>query len=298
MRLEQLRYIVEIADTGSFTLASERLFIAQPSISQAVSALEKELNMTLFIRQRNGTVPTAAGLQVINHAREVLREVGEIEKLATSDFTQVTSLVSIGVIPTLSAYYLPEIVPDFQEIFPNVRIRIREEGTEKIIRECLSGEVHLGLVSVHGQRVFNEELLFQYLLETRLMAYVGNRSALVGRDTITFRELLPFRLFLFGDEFYLHRYLLNQISQYGEPQVMSTTHNPESIKQFVMRTDAVGFGPELSLKNDPFVREGSLHPIEITDAENVRFGLLTKKRRKPDVAADAFIRTILKHKNM
>ena len=50
MRLEQLKYIVEIADTGSFTTASERLFIAQPSISQAVTSLEKELNVTMFHR--------------------------------------------------------------------------------------------------------------------------------------------------------------------------------------------------------------------------------------------------------
>ena len=79
MRLEQLRYIIEIADTGSFTMASERLFIAQPSVSQAVTALEKELNMTLFTRYRTGAVPTPLGLKVIAHAREVIKSVGEIE---------------------------------------------------------------------------------------------------------------------------------------------------------------------------------------------------------------------------
>ena len=51
MRLEQLQYIIEIADTGSFTTASERLFIAQPSISQAVNSLEKELNLQKSVRK-------------------------------------------------------------------------------------------------------------------------------------------------------------------------------------------------------------------------------------------------------
>ena len=61
MRLEQLYYIVEIADTGSFTASSERLFVSQPSISQSVNALEKELDVTIFKRSRSGAIPTEAG---------------------------------------------------------------------------------------------------------------------------------------------------------------------------------------------------------------------------------------------
>ena len=124
------------------------------------------------------------------------------------------------------------------------------------------------------------------------MAYVGKQSSLANRKKITFRELLPFQLFLFGDEFSLHRYCLEQISKYGQPNVMSTTYNPESIKRFVMQTEAVGFGPDISLKDDIYVKSGAIYPLEITDAEEISFGLLTNRKRKPDVAVDAFIKEI------
>ena len=131
MRLEQLRYIIEIADTGSFTSASERLFIAQPSLSQAVASLEKELNVTLFTRYRTGAVPTQIGLQIIAHARDVMRGIGEIEKLTASDCSKISTRITIGVIPTLSAYLLPQVIESYREKFPNVAIRIRDRGRKR-----------------------------------------------------------------------------------------------------------------------------------------------------------------------
>ena len=286
MRLEQLRYIIEIADTGSFTMASERLFIAQPSISQAVTALEKELNVTLFNRYRTGAVPTPIGLQVIANARE-------IKKLTSSDYSKIKTKITIGSIPTMSSFLLPQVIASFQTAFPNVTVRICEQGTEKSVRDCQKGDISLGLVSLHGKNQFGPEFHFQQLISGKLMAYVGARSILANRTRITFRELLPFQLFLYGDEFALHRYCLEQISQYGTPNVMSTTHNPESIKRFVMQSEAVGFGPDISLMNDIYVKTGAIFPLEITDASEVRFGILTRKNRKPDVAVDAFIRELI-----
>ena len=293
MRLEQLRYIIEIADTGSFTMASERLFIAQPSISQAVTALEKELNVTLFNRYRTGAVPTPIGLQVIANAREIMRNVGETEKLTSSDYSKIKTKITIGSIPTMSSFLLPQVIASFQTAFPNVTVRICEQGTEKSVRDCQKGDISLGLVSLHGKNQFGPEFHFQQLISGKLMAYVGARSILANRTRITFRELLPFQLFLYGDEFALHRYCLEQISQYGTPNVMSTTHNPESIKRFVMQSEAVGFGPDISLMNDIYVKTGAIFPLEITDASEVRFGILTRKNRKPDVAVDAFIRELI-----
>jgi LysR family transcriptional regulator, transcription activator of glutamate synthase operon len=293
MRLEQLHYIIEIADTGSFTMASERLFVAQPSVSQAVTALEKELNLTLFTRYRTGAVPTPMGLKVIAYARDILKNVENIRTLSEGDHAKIKTRVTIASIPTLSTAVLPNVIERFRDSFPNVIIRIREEGTERVISECLSGAADLGLVSSHGKRTFDDKLIFRHLINGHLMAYVGKASPLAERKRISFRDLLPFQLFLYGDEFSLHQYCLERIGQYGEPNIMSTTHNPESIKRFVMRTQAVGFGPDISLLDDIYVKDGEIIPLEITDAEEIQFGLLTKKERKPDLAADSLIREIL-----
>lgn len=293
MRLEQLRYIIEIADTGSFTMASERLFIAQPSISQAVTALEKELNVTLFTRYRTGAVPTQVGLQVIAHARDIMRSVGEIEKLSVNDYSKINTMINIGVIPTLSAVALPHVISSYRNIFPNVTIKTKEEGTQKILKECLKGDINLGLIATHGKKIQEPDIIYQRLFDGRLMVYVGAKSPLVNRQKITFRELLPFQLFLYGEDFSLHQYCLEQIRQYGQPNVVSTTQNPESIKRFVSQTEAIGFGPDISLKGDIYVKSGMIFPIEIMDASQIEFGIVTNKKRKPDVAVDAFIKEIL-----
>ena len=295
MRLEQLRYIVEIADTGSFTLASERLFIAQPSVSQAVNALEKELNMTLFTRFRTGTVPTAEGLIVIEHARRVLQEVGLIERFSQRANEEINDVITVGVIPTLCTTLLPRVMAAYKKRFPCVTIHISESGTNRIMLDCQKGNVDIGLVSSHGQRTpeNGENFEYRFLFEGRLVAYVGKRSVLADKSKITFRELLPYQLMLFGDEFSLHTYCLQQISQYGTPNVLSTTRNPESIKRFVMYLDAVGFGPDVSLVDDPYVKGGSIIPIEISDASPINFSVLTNKKRKQGIAVEAFIKEIV-----
>ena len=293
MRLEQLRYIIEIADTGSFTLASNRLFIAQPSISQAVTALEKELNVTLFTRYRTGAVPTQVGLQVIAKARIILQNVGEIERLSSNDFSQIRTKINIGTIPTFGSVLLPEVISVYRKTFANVSVKIKEAGTEKLIRDVLTRECDLAMISLHEKRSFDEKLLFQRIVTGRLMAYVSKDSSLSNRKQVSFRDLLPHQLMLYGEDFALHKYCHDQISQYGTPNIISTTHNPESIKRFVMKTDAVGFGPDISLRDDIYVTTGSIVPIEISDASSIEFGLLINKTRKPNVAVDALIKMIL-----
>jgi LysR family transcriptional activator of glutamate synthase operon len=295
MRLEQLRYIVAIADTGSFTLASERLFIAQPSISQAVTSLEKELKLTLFTRYRTGAVPTAEGLQVIAHARKVLQEVSKIEKFSHTDHNDIKMNVTVGVIPSLCTVLLPEVIASYKKKFPNVTVSIRENGTEKILQDCVKGNIDIGLISLHDKNEPGDPRVFKYhyLFDGHLAAYVGKLSSLSSRTKITFRELLPYPLFLFGDEFSLHAYCLEQISRYGKPNIVSTMRNPESIKRFVMQIDAVGFGPDISLAGDARVKNHELFPLEITDASAVHFGLVTNRKREINVAAEALIKEII-----
>ena len=72
MTLQQLRYVVEVATAGSITAASQRLFIAQPSLSKAISELESEMGITIFERSSKGVVPTEDGTRFLSYARQVV----------------------------------------------------------------------------------------------------------------------------------------------------------------------------------------------------------------------------------
>lgn len=294
MRLEQLKYIVTVAETGSFTEASNRLFIAQPSISQSVSSLEKELQITIFKRYRTGAVPTEAGLEVIAHAKNILNEITEIRNLGGGDSSRVVGMITVGTIPTMGTAVLPHVISSFHTKYPYVQVKIKEAGTSEIIEELLKENMDLGLVAAHGKPDFPNKLQFYKLLTGKLVAYVGDKSMLKDRKKVSFRDLVPFQLFLFSNQFNLHKYCLEELSKYGVPDVISTTHNPEMIKRFVMETDSVGFGPDLSLRDDLYVRQGMLHVIEITDAVPIEFGMVMLKDKKFDRTLKSFSETIIR----
>ena len=107
MRLEQLYYIVEIADTGSFTASSERLFVSQPSISQSVNALEKELDVAIFKRSRSGAIPTEAGKLIIEHARAILNEINEIKSLSVQNDAELKGFLNVAAVPSMCYQILP-----------------------------------------------------------------------------------------------------------------------------------------------------------------------------------------------
>lgn len=91
MTLQQLKYVITIAETGSLGKAAERLFVSQPSLTNAVKELEKELGFPLFHRTSKGVSPTTEGLRFLPYARQVesqylnlLEEFGQMEKRKTS----------------------------------------------------------------------------------------------------------------------------------------------------------------------------------------------------------------------
>ncbi|MCR5729409.1 MAG: LysR family transcriptional regulator, partial [Ruminococcus sp.] len=74
MTLQQLKYIITIAETGSITMAAERLFIAQPSLSKAVAELEKEMGISIFNRSNRGVYLSEEGTKFLSYARQVVEQ--------------------------------------------------------------------------------------------------------------------------------------------------------------------------------------------------------------------------------
>ena len=106
MELVQLRYVVAVAETGNFTRAATQLDIAQPSISQQISKLEKELGQRLFHRIGRKAVLTQAGSAFLDRARNILFEVEDVVKQLRDD-PSMQRRITVGAIPTLAPYLLP-----------------------------------------------------------------------------------------------------------------------------------------------------------------------------------------------
>src|SRR5580765_7107197 len=144
MELHQLRYFVAVADLRSFTNAAERCFVSQPSLSQQIIKLERELGQRLFERLGRKVRLTDAGQTLYQQAVSILASVEEARRCVGGS-NEHEGIVNLGVIPTMAPYLLPPLVREFRSRCPNSNLMIHEDLTDHVIENCLRGEFDLGI---------------------------------------------------------------------------------------------------------------------------------------------------------
>lgn len=146
MNLEQLRGFAEIAQTGHFTRAAERLHLAQPSLSRQISSLEHELGVELFHRVRGNVALTAAGERLLPIARRMLADA----ETARSEMAELAGLrrgrVRLGATPTLCTSLVAEVLAEFRVRYPGIDIEILERGSRSLIAALMDGSLDLALI--------------------------------------------------------------------------------------------------------------------------------------------------------
>ena len=158
MDFQPLRYFLAVARTGSFVRAADQLGIAQPSLSQQIKKLERELGISLFDRLGRSLKLTAYGESLLLSAERILREVEDartaIEGLKAEDAGEL----KVGVIPTVLPYALVKPLAAFQLRFPKVQITLREAMTDHLVEGLivLIRRQLLGRLFVKRPRLFQQ----------------------------------------------------------------------------------------------------------------------------------------------
>ena len=138
--LQQLRYLVALADTLNFSRAAARLNVTQPTLSAQIRALEARLGAPLFERNRARVLPTATGAEIARRARLVLREVDTIRGIARGgDRGRLDGVLRLGVVHTVGAYLLSVAMPLLREEFPGLRLYVREDRPERLLAQLADG---------------------------------------------------------------------------------------------------------------------------------------------------------------
>jgi LysR family hydrogen peroxide-inducible transcriptional activator len=146
--IQQLRYLVAIANAGSFGAAADAEFVSQPALSAQIKELERKLGVTLFERSARGAMPTNHGLEVIERARLILREMNELVETTKHDGNQLLGRIGLGVIPTLAPYLLPNVVRAFTDEHVDAELQIREQQTSHLLESLRHGEIDFGLLAL------------------------------------------------------------------------------------------------------------------------------------------------------
>ncbi|SOD58581.1 DNA-binding transcriptional regulator, LysR family [Streptomyces zhaozhouensis] len=146
MQWQQLRYFTAVAETRHFTRAAQREHVSQPSLSQQIRALERELGAELFHRARGHISLTDAGAALLPLARRILadtetarREVQEVAQLRRGR-------VRLGAPPSLCASLVPDVLREFRDRYPGIELLVHEDGSQDLVRALAAGELDLALV--------------------------------------------------------------------------------------------------------------------------------------------------------
>ncbi|MEU4114919.1 LysR substrate-binding domain-containing protein [Kitasatospora sp. NPDC028055] len=146
MQLQQLRYFLAVAETRHFTRAAEAEHVAQPSLSQQIRSLERELGAELFHRTRGNIALTDAGDALLPLARRILADT-ESARLAVQETVQLRrGRVRLGAPPSLCTSLVPDVLRVFRDRYPGVALGVREGGSRDLVRWLAAGELDLALI--------------------------------------------------------------------------------------------------------------------------------------------------------
>ncbi|MFN3145669.1 MAG: LysR substrate-binding domain-containing protein [Paracoccaceae bacterium] len=141
--LQQLRYLVAVADTLHFRRAAEACHVTQPTLSAQLKELEAKLGVELVERSRARVILTPMGRDISERARRVLRGVDDIRDTARIGRSMLEGVIRIGVIQTLGSYLLPLIVPDLHKSHPKLGLYMREGLPDLLLRGIEDGTLDL-----------------------------------------------------------------------------------------------------------------------------------------------------------
>ncbi len=239
MNDKELLYIKTIADTQSISKAAEELFIAQPSLSQALQRIERELGTHLFIREPRGMKLTYAGEKYYLMAKEILDIYSDFK----SEITHINELKAgrlvIGIARYMGMNILPNILPKFNKNYPNIEIIIREENTRVLENLVLGGNVDFALTHVHKKEM-NEKINYEILKEDEFLlvtpkAYLKDSDKIKvkdGKSYVDLRDLEGEKFILLDINKGIRKVQDRTIKSYGiSPDVVFTTKNFETAKR-------------------------------------------------------------------
>jgi len=144
----QLQYFVALVEHEHFGHAAEACFVSQSAFSNAIKELETTLNANLVDRTNRQVTITALGQQVAVQARLVLRDLGDLVEAATGGAHPLTGELRLGVIPTIAPFLLPRALPKLRRKYPELKLYLTEDQTQRIYERLMHGELDLLLLAL------------------------------------------------------------------------------------------------------------------------------------------------------
>lgn len=146
-KLQQLKYLVSLYDTGHFGQAAKKCFVSQSTLSSAIQALEDQLDAQLIERDHKTFVFTPVGVDVVEKSREILECSADLVATASADGNQFGGELHFGIIPTIAPFVVNPLIQKCSETFPKLNLYLREDTTEQCLSLLREGRLDMVLMA-------------------------------------------------------------------------------------------------------------------------------------------------------
>lgn len=283
MTLQQLRYIIEVADCRSITQAAQNLFITQPSLSSAVHDLEKETGTVIFSRSSRGVLITPEGEELLGYARQVVQQAALLEEryITRSSLRRRFAVSTQHYAFTAGAFV--QLVKTQSD--GDYEFTLRESRTMDILNDVRTLRSEMGVIYLSSfnetvmQRLLRESgLVFEELFSAKPHIFIGRQHPLAGRQSVTMEELRDYPCLSYDQG--------EQNAPYFSEEILSNVEHPRSIRvtdkgsiiDLMVGTDAYTIATGAC---PSYLRGDAIVSIPLQVDEIIRVGIITRQDYKP-----------------
>jgi DNA-binding transcriptional LysR family regulator len=283
VEIRQLQYFKQVCKDRSLSRAAENLFITQQGLSHSIGKLEHELGVTLFVRTKNGVVPTDAAQDFIPDVDDLLASFASLHEKMKNTTKSARGVVRMAMTPGAIRHFAPRLVGEFSEIYPQIDILIKECPDGRIDKMLLTEESDLACTL---GPIDAKALSWTRLFTDDVMVMMRHDNPLVGRRFVNISELRNEKFIMLPPEFKWHHTIHRLCREAGfEPHIAFTTWDINITFNLIHDVGAVGFlhrDIAQSFRTD----ENAL--VQLVPGSEVywEMGLARKKARKLSYACD------------
>lgn len=284
MHLQQLKYVVKVSELESFSHASKLLYISQPTLSQQIASLEEELGVKLFLRHSRSVGLTEAGREYVQYARKILNDLEALENAMKNYSSLQKGTLTVGLLWIFGYLGLSELVSGFLDVFPNIDLKVKVNGSSKLLEMLYQREVDV--IFVIGSEGLEQklDLVSQQIMEDRYGVIVSKENSLSNREQLTAEDLDGERLIMPSRDSAFRPQLMDQLqAKRIQPYIVcESSHNDVNIQLVSQNLGMAFMSHRLAKASDngkfrivPFVPEMklSIHYVvlkSMTDYPTVR----------------------------
>jgi LysR family transcriptional regulator, hydrogen peroxide-inducible genes activator len=146
--LRHLRHLTALDDHGHFGRAAQACHVTQSTLSASIKELENLLDTALVDRTKRGVVFTPIGIETVEHARRIVRQVEQLTDLARASREPLSGTLRLGTIPTVGPFLLPRVLPGLRQVYSRLKLYLVEDLTERLIESLHRGQLDVVLLAL------------------------------------------------------------------------------------------------------------------------------------------------------